>query len=250
MASGPALSLDIAEKRFGANPLLFSGLKLNIAGGSLVALVGPSGVGKSTLLRMIAGIDTGFSGQIMVGGVSAIHAPPPGFVFQDARLLPWLSVIGNIRAVTPGISKADLTILLARVGLRGTDEYLPHQLSGGMQRRLALARAIAFNPKLLLLDEPFVSLDQVLVDELRGLLLDIRSHERSTAIVVTHTPDDAAQLADRVIILKGQPATVVADVAFDSPPSGRGTAERRRLARLIERWSGVSGDGRNRASPA
>ncbi|HEY4203334.1 MAG TPA: ATP-binding cassette domain-containing protein [Devosiaceae bacterium] len=234
MARGPDISLDIFDKRFSpeARPL-FQDFHLKIVPETVVALVGPSGVGKSSLLRMIAGIDTNFSGKITVGGVAAEDTPPAGFVLQDARLLPWLTAIDNIRAVAPKIADAEAMALLGRVGLRGSENAYPHQLSGGMQRRVAIARAFSVNSSLLLLDEPFVSLDRHLVSELQNLFLDLIDVEKPTVILVTHLAEDAARLADRAVVLDGRPAGIVADLHFDKPRGERSPAERLELAERI-----------------
>lgn len=222
MATGPQLKIDVDEKRFaGATAALYSGLRLDIAPSSTVALVGPSGVGKSTLLRMIAGIDSDYAGSIAIDGVTASAAPTPGFVFQDPRLLPWLTAAGNIRAVDPRCTKAQAKAALERVGLAGADGLYPHQLSGGMQRRVALARGLAVNARLLLLDEPFVSLDRTLVTEIHQLFGSIVEKTRPTVVFVSHLTDDAARLADRAILLDGRPAMVIADIALPVPPAER-----------------------------
>jgi len=207
MAHGPGLTISIAEKRFpGADAPLFADFRLDIAPGSVVALHGPSGVGKSTLLRLIAGIDRDLTGSITVAGVPAHQASPPGFVFQDPRLLPWLTARDNIRAAHPAMSRQTADAALARVGLAAAANAWPHALSGGMQRRVALARALATNPHYLLLDEPFVSLDRALVSEMHDLLADIIATSGATVLFASHLPDDAARLANRVITLAGRPA--------------------------------------------
>lgn len=233
MATGPRLILDIGEKRFpGVAEPLFSGLRLDIAPSSVVALIGASGIGKSTLLRMIAGIDRDFSGSITVDGAPAAATPTPGFVFQDPRLLPWLTAADNIRAVNPQCTREQAGRALERVGLSGAAQLYPHQLSGGMQRRVALARALAVNARLLLLDEPFVSLDRALVTEMHALVAGIASETRPTVVFVSHLADDAARLADRAIVVDFRPARVVADIALPLPPDRRDAvvlAEYRRL---------------------
>ena len=209
MAPGPGLTLAIAEKRFpGTDTPLFADFRLDIAPGSVVALHGPSGTGKSTLLRLIAGIDRDYAGSIAIDGIPAHGAPPPGFVFQDPRLLPWLTARDNIRAADPATTRETADATLARVGLADHAGAYPRQLSGGMQRRVALARALATNPRLLLLDEPFVSLDPALVDDMHQLLADIIAATGATVIFASHNAADAARLADRVITLEGRPAHI------------------------------------------
>jgi NitT/TauT family transport system ATP-binding protein/sulfonate transport system ATP-binding protein len=234
MATGPAIEIAIRDKRFAPDaPPLFADLRLSIAPESVTALVGPSGVGKSSLLRIVAGIDTAFDGEVRVGGTAARDAPPPGFVLQDARLLPWLTAIDNIRAVAPGIEDARALALLDRVGLHGAADAYPHELSGGMQRRVALARAFSVNAELLLLDEPFVSLDRVLVDELQALFVELVEAERPTVVLVTHLVEDAVRLADRAVALRGRPARIVSDIAFDIPRRNRTAEDRAQLAARI-----------------
>ena len=231
MATGPAVSIVLTEMRFPAAPVaLFGPLTLQVAPGEVVALIGPSGVGKTSLLRMVGGVERRFEGQVQVGGVSADQAPPPGFVFQDARLLPWLDAADNIRAVQPDIGPAEIDALLSKVGLAGKRSAYPRQLSGGMQRRLGLARAIAAGSGLLLLDEPFVSLDKAVVLELLTLFRAIFRAEDPTVILVSHDPEDAAQLADRVVILAGRPARIVAD--FRLPEAS--TREPEAIARMVD----------------
>ncbi|MFD1943006.1 ABC transporter ATP-binding protein [Paradevosia shaoguanensis] len=238
MADGPELKIDIAEKRFPVLPApLYVDLDIDVPGGQVLALVGPSGIGKSSLLRLVAGIDTDYVGTITIGGVSAEAAPPPGFVFQDSRLLPWLTAIDNITAVNPAITRPQGEAMLERVGLQGFADAYPHQLSGGMQRRVALARAFSVNSRLLLLDEPFVSLDRHLVAGLQKVLLGLMASERPTAILVTHLPEDAALLADRAIVLDGRPARVVADIAFESRRGERDPQELLRLTQLLSTYS-------------
>lgn len=222
MASGPRLDIDIVAKRYpGAERPLFENFSLVVEPGTTLALVGPSGVGKSTLLRLVGGVETDFTGRIRIGDTEAGGAGAPGFVFQDARLLPWLTALGNITELVPSATPATARAALARVGLEAHAHDYPHQLSGGMQRRVALARALAVNSKLLLLDEPFVSLDRDLVGGMQRLVRDLVHETGATALLVTHVPDDAVRLADRAVLLRGRPPTIAADLVFDVPPAQR-----------------------------
>jgi ABC-type nitrate/sulfonate/bicarbonate transport system ATPase subunit len=212
MAKGPAVTVNLTGMGFGsAAAPLFGALSFTVAAGEVVALIGPSGIGKTTLLRMIGGVEREFQGAITVGGQPAHLAPPSGFVFQDARLLPWLDASANLRAVRPDLTEAEISASLARVGLPGQERAFPRQLSGGMQRRLGLARALAANPGLLLLDEPFVSLDPAMVRDLREVFHTVFRTQSPTVVLVSHDPDDAAHLADRVILLAGRPARITSD---------------------------------------
>ncbi len=213
MAKGPAITINLTGMRFALDAApLFDRLKFKVAAGEVVALIGPSGIGKTTLLRMIGGVERGFQGTIEVGGQPSHLAPPSGFVFQDARLLPWLDASANLRAVRPDLTEAQISAALQRVGLPGLEHAFPRQLSGGMQRRLGLARALAANPGLLLLDEPFVSLDAAMVRDLREVFRAVFRAQNPTVILVSHDPEDAAHLADRVILLAGRPAQIVGDI--------------------------------------
>lgn len=232
--TGPRLEIAVERKTFDVLPEpLLGDFRLSIEPSSVVALVGPSGVGKSSLLRLIGGIDTLFAGSVLVDGVAAADAPPAGFMFQDARLLPWLTALDNIRAVRPQTTEATAREILLRVGLAGYEQHYPPELSGGMQRRVALARAFSVNPRLLLLDEPFVSLDRALVAEMAALFLTLVQAGRPTVLLVTHLPEDAATLADRAVILAGRPARIFADFRFDRPPGQRSPAEREQIANQI-----------------
>lgn len=233
MATGPRLEIDIAEKRYPGGAALFEGFRLAVEPGTTVALVGPSGVGKSTLLRLVGGIDTDFAGSIRIDGIEAGRAPAAGVVFQDPRLLPWLSAEANITALCPGTMPEAARAALARVGLGAQARAFPHQLSGGMQRRVALARALVANPRLLLLDEPFVSLDRALVGGMQRLVQQIVAETGATALLVTHMPDDAVRLADRAILLRGRPAVIAADIGFDIRPGARTAADFGRYAGLL-----------------
>lgn len=238
---GPELTLAIDEKRFGyAGEPLFRDFRLQVAPSSVVAVVGPSGVGKSTLLRLVAGIDRDWSGRIEIDGILAAAAPPAGYLFQDPRLLPWLSALDNIRTVCPGTGRRTAEELLRTVGLAGHEHAFPHQLSGGMQRRVALARAICANRHFWLLDEPFVSLDRELVQELQRLFLTLVEREAATVLLVTHVAEEAARLAHRAVVLGGRPARITADLHLPGRPAGRSHAEVLELAAEVEAQSGAA----------
>lgn len=244
MAHGRGLSMAIADKRFadGAPPL-FTDFRLEVAPASVVAVLGPSGIGKSTLLRLVAGIDSDFSGRIRIDDLEVTRAPPPGFVFQDPRLLPWLTAVDNVRIADPAMGRAAAAVLLERVGLAGSAEAYPHQLSGGMQRRVALARALAAGAGVLLLDEPFVSLDRPLVEEMQRVTAELFARERPTALLVSHNADDAARLADRAVVLAGRPAAIVADIGLTVPREERQAEE---IAAYTQQLSQAMSGGQER----
>jgi sulfonate transport system ATP-binding protein len=201
-------------------------VSLTIAPGEFVSLVGPSGCGKSTLLRLIAGLEQPDEGMLREHG--APIGPPSlarGVVFQDHRLLPWLTVEQNIllalrkAAITPAQKAERVQGLITLVGLAGFEKAQPHQLSGGMSQRAAIARALAPRPRLLLLDEPFGALDSLTRGHLQAELLRIWEHERITMLMVTHDVEEAVYLSDRIAVMDPRPGRIrrIVDVPFAKP---------------------------------
>lgn len=216
------LRIHIREKRFDDKPVLGECL-IEAAPSEFIALVGPSGAGKSTLLSLVAGLDEAYDGEITWNGAPlSHHGESPahmGMMFQEPRLMPWLSALDNVklaeaeRLARDPAYESNAARLLEEVGLGDAMQYWPNHLSGGMQRRVALARAFAVEPKLLLMDEPFVSLDMPTGNRLRRALLQLCERQRPLVLFVTHDLREALALADRVLFLGGSPARVMLDHA-------------------------------------
>ena len=184
--------------------------------GEVCTLVGPSGCGKTTMLRIIAGLDRDYEGTL--------RRPPDGrigMVFQEPRLLPWRTVVDNVRLVAPHADDAELAALFDTLGLAVHRDHYPGELSLGLARRVALARAFAVKPDLLLLDEPFVSLDDALARRLRDELALLVEGRAITTLLVTHDIDEAVRLADRVVLLSPRPARIVAELPILTPRAAR-----------------------------
>lgn len=200
---------NVAKEFDGAAPVL-AGVDLAIPAGEFVALLGASGCGKSTLLRLVAGLDRPTSGQVLIDGqpVSGVD-PRCSIVFQEPRLLPWRTISANVelgaRRATGAFTPAQV---LERVGLAGYGDAWPHQLSGGMAQRAALARALAGAPGVLLMDEPFAALDALTRLRMQDLLVEACGDDPPTVIMVTHDVDEAIRMADVIVILGGSPAGV------------------------------------------
>ncbi len=214
----PALVAEIREKRYqrsrGAHAhVALEGLSLRIEPREIVALVGPSGCGKTTFLNIVAGLDREFNGEVRLAPRADGAPARVGYVFQEPRLLPWRTVYENLALVLPP-QRAEpiVTDMLKAVGLAEARELYPAQLSVGMSRRVAIARAFAIEPDLLLMDEPFVSLDHDTVEQLRELLLGLWQVRPTTVLFVTHDLREALMLADRLVLLSAPPAHVVGQV--------------------------------------
>lgn len=188
-------------------------LSLDVAEGEFLSLLGPSGCGKSTLLRLILGLDRSFSGDITIGEEHSDRVTrKAGIVFQEPRLLPWLTVKKNIMFGLRDLSRADASRraqhYIELVGLAGFEDAYPKELSGGMAQRASLARTLARQPEVLLLDEPFGALDALTRMRLQDALLELWMHHRVTVLLVTHDIDEALYLSDRVAVLSNRPAQV------------------------------------------
>ena len=232
-AGGPApLDVQVARKRLGAASGLtvevISDLAFRLEPGEIGALIGPSGCGKSTLMRIIAGLDERYDG--------AVSRPPGpiGMAFQEPRLLPWRSVEDNIRLAVPQASDAEVEALLLPLGLTEHRAHYPGELSVGQQRRAALARAFAVKPALLLLDEPFVSLDAPLALALQRQLAALVVERQATTVLVTHDVDEAIRLADRILVLSPRPARVIGEIRVENPREAMSGAEARRIEAQVE----------------
>jgi len=217
------IAIDIREKRYpgrsgqGAVTAL-SGFCAHVRPGEFCAIVGPSGCGKTTLLNIVAGLDRDFSGGLDFGPA----APRIGYVFQDPRLLPWRTVRENVALVLPrDADRATVDRLLGETGLADAAGFYPGRLSGGMARRTALARALAVGPDLLLMDEPFVSLDMAAADRLRLLLVGLVTARPTTVLFVTHDAGEAVALADRILVLSPAPGRVVTEMPIRLPRETR-----------------------------
>jgi NitT/TauT family transport system ATP-binding protein len=201
---------------------VLNGINLDVGTGEFVCIVGPSGCGKSTLLSAMAGFLSPTSGEVTIDG-QVVSGPDPRrmFVFQERGVFPWLTVEGNIGFGLFKLGRAEREARIAHylkmVGLGGFEKAYPAELSGGMKQRLEVARALAVNPDMLLMDEPFGALDSITRLIMRGELLRIWEAERNTVIFVTHDIDEAVQMADRVAVMSGRPATIQQIVEIDIP---------------------------------
>ena len=219
----PAIRLDRVSKSFaldnGKQLTALSEIDLTIGKGEFVALLGPSGCGKSTILRLAAALDTPSTGRVSIEGrepqaLSKAHRL--GVAFQDHALLPWLDIFANValpfQVAGRKVDPSRVNELIALVGLAGFEKARPRQLSGGMRQRASIARALALQPEVLLLDEPFGALDAVTRRQMNLELQRIWSAQQITTLLVTHSVDEALFLADRVIVMSGRPGRIIRDI--------------------------------------
>lgn len=249
MSSLPALPPKIRLRgvsksfpRKGGDLHVLEGIDLDVAAGEFLCLLGPSGCGKSTLLNLLGGFATPTRGEVLVDGVT-VAGPDPRrvFVFQEYGIFPWATVLENVALGLRGLSRAEAERRAREhvelVGLSGFEAQYPAELSGGMKQRVAVARALAVEPELILMDEPFGSLDSLTRLAMRAELLRVRERRPTTIVLVTHDVDEALQLAERIVVLSPRPGRIVDVMPVDlvhprdvaSPEYGRAKA------RLYER---------------
>lgn len=225
--SASILTLERVFQTFGEEEdtvTALSNINLSVADGQFVSLVGPSGCGKSTMLRLISGLVRPTSGRVMLRGREIITPTPDvGFVFQSPTLLPWASVLDNVlfplrmleEFQPDSVDRA--RELLSLVGLAGFEQRKPHELSGGMQQRVAICRGLIRDPAVLLMDEPFAALDAMTREEMCGHLLELWHQKPKTIIFVTHSISEAVFLSDRVVVMSARPGQIVDDIVVDLP---------------------------------
>ncbi|AOG21568.1 ABC transporter ATP-binding protein [Acidovorax sp. RAC01] len=214
----------VFEGRKGQRTQALLPVDFGVRDNDFVTILGPSGCGKSTLLRIVAGLDHATSGRVLLDGVP-VEGPGAdrGMVFQSYTLFPWLTIEQNIRfglrerGMPEAQQKERAAYFIAKVGLRGFEQHFPKQLSGGMQQRTAIARALANDPKILLMDEPFGALDNQTRVLMQELLLGIWEAERKTVLFVTHDIDEAIFMANRVAVFSARPGRIKTELAVDLP---------------------------------
>jgi NitT/TauT family transport system ATP-binding protein len=216
----PVVSLHAVGKTFGSGTVALHGLDLTVHDGEFVSLLGPSGCGKSTALRIISGLSAPSEGSI---DVPARASGKVGFVFQEPTLLPWTNIANNVRlplklAHADGAQAREAVAqILARVGLADFAAAYPRELSGGMKMRVSIARALATEPQLLLMDEPFAALDEITRFKLNNDLLALWRELRRTVIFVTHSVFESVFLSQRILVMTPRPGRVCAEIAVDAP---------------------------------
>ncbi len=230
------LRIDILRKSFrasnGGTLDVLQNLHIEIEENEFVCVIGPSGCGKTTALRVLLGLDRSFEGTIQLPGA---ENPRIGAVFQEPLLLPWRTIEENVRLALPrSIRDKNLDTLFATLGLSKMRSFFPAELSLGLARRAAIARALAIEPDLLVLDEPFVSLDEATANQLRHLLLAVWSERPTTVLMVTHNLREAIMLSDKIIVLSQRPSHVVGSFVIRIPREKRSELVRNDLLRSFK----------------
>ena len=223
-AGVPEIEIAGVTKQYGSARAVLESIDLTVAKQEFISIIGPSGCGKSTILKLIAGLAAPTSGTIRVDGMTPQNARETiSFVFQDATLLPWRTVTENIglglelEHVPNDQREKEIAALLELVGLKHVAGAYPRELSGGMKMRVSIARALATNPRLMLLDEPFAALDEMSRDRLNEEVLRLRAEQNWTAVFVTHSVSEAVFLSDRIVVLAPNPGRVHAEFRVDLP---------------------------------
>lgn len=230
----PVVEIRGISKTYGGGVQALDGINLDIPGGQLTTLLGPSGCGKTTLLKIIAGLIPASAGEVLVGG-RPVTGPGPerAFVFQDFALMPWATVLRNVAfgLELRGVPRAEREDAAARhiaaVGLAGFEKAYPHELSGGMRQRVGLARALAVDAQVLLMDEPFSAVDEQTRRKFQEDLLHLVTAERKTFVFVTHSIEEAVYVSDRIVLLSPRPGRIADIIEPDIPRDGDPDAIRR-----------------------
>ena len=254
--SGAAISLRDVTRRFQPRKrppfVAVRDVTLDVPAGTFMSVVGPSGCGKSTLLGMISGLQPANGGVVLVDGepVRDVH-PDVGFIFQRDALLPWKTVLDNValaldfRGVTKDEGRDRARAWIARVGLGGFEQYYPHQLSGGMRKRVQLAQSLVYDPPIVLMDEPFSALDVQTRNLMENELLGLWAEDRKTVVFITHDLEEAIALSDEVVVMTASPGRIKAVYPIDLPRPRNVTEIRFEPAfgRIYERlWADLRGE--------
>ena len=249
MSAQPIVSVRDVSKIYDGGVEALNGISLDFPEGQLTTLLGPSGCGKTTLLKIIAGLLPASGGEVLVDG-KAVTGPGPerAFVFQDFALMPWATVMRNVafglelRGVARSERDAVAEKYIASVGLKGFENAYPHELSGGMRQRVGLARALAVNAKVLLMDEPFSAVDEQTRRKFQEDLLQLVVEEKKTFLFVTHSIEEAVYVSDRIVLLSKRPSRV-SDIVIPEIPRGGDPEKIRREPAYLDTveaiWQGL-----------